>query len=102
MNPEDCQTLDDYIAFFDAIPEERWCEAAFWDRVTGQCCALGLLGKRNFSNIPRAASRLQKLLGCALSEIAAINDGEHPDYQQPTPKQRVLAYLEDVLNGRAK
>ena len=34
--------------------------------------------------------------------IYPVNDGEHPDYQQPTPKARVLAYLRDVLDGKQK
>lgn len=28
-----------------------------------------------------------------------VNDGEHRDYQQATPKQRVLAYLRDLQSG---
>jgi len=29
-----------------------------------------------------------------------INDGKHPDYQQPTPKQRILAALRDVKEAK--
>ena len=34
--------------------------------------------------------------------IFPINDGTHADYQQPTPKARILAYLQDVLDGKRK
>jgi hypothetical protein len=34
--------------------------------------------------------------------IYPVNDGRHPDYPQPTPKARVLAYLNDVLQGKRK
>lgn len=31
--------------------------------------------------------------------IYPVNDGKHPKYQQDTPKQRVLAYLDALLAG---
>lgn len=34
--------------------------------------------------------------------IYPVNDGEHPDYQQASAKERVLAYLNDVLAGKRK
>lgn len=34
--------------------------------------------------------------------IYPVNDGENPDYPQPTPKQRILAYLRDLSDGTAK
>jgi len=34
--------------------------------------------------------------------VYPVNDGEHPNYQQSTPKQRCLAYLKDHLAGKAK
>ena len=34
--------------------------------------------------------------------IYPVNDGEHPGYQQATPKARVLAYLHGILDGREK
>jgi hypothetical protein len=30
--------------------------------------------------------------------IALVNEGYAKEYQQPTPKQRVLAYLNDIRN----
>ena len=30
--------------------------------------------------------------------IYPVNDGQNPKYQQATPKQRVLAYLKNLLN----
>jgi hypothetical protein len=34
--------------------------------------------------------------------IFPVNDGRHKDYPQVTPKARVLAYLQDVLEGKRK
>lgn len=31
------------------------------------------------------------------SEIAAVNDGKHPDYQQPEIKDRVLTYMQSRM-----
>lgn len=98
MTPEDCQSLEDYIAFFRAIPEERWCEGT-WKDNQGRKCAEGWLGCSAQCPYTASDSRLTLLLG---ESLAVVNDGEHPDYQQPTPKARALAYLEDVLNGRAE
>lgn len=96
MTPEDCQTLDDYIAFFDSIPEERWICGNFAN--AGNCCAYGHLGWR-YGDSPEAGRRL---MGLCDRGVDRVNDGQYPDYQQPTPKQRVLAYLCDVRDGRAE
>lgn len=34
--------------------------------------------------------------------IYPVNDGERPDYPQPTPRERCLAYLRDLRDGKAK
>lgn len=34
--------------------------------------------------------------------IFEVNDGDDPEYQQETPKQRVLQYLKDLRDGKAK
>ncbi len=96
MTPDDCQTLEDYIAFFRAIPEERWICDNF--EHAGRCCAYGHLGNR-WDVASEAGLRLRDL---CKQPVDCINDGDDPNYQQPTPKQRVLAYLCDVRDGRAK
>lgn len=34
--------------------------------------------------------------------IYPVNDGENPKYTQETPKQRCLAYLKDLRDGKEK
>jgi hypothetical protein len=34
--------------------------------------------------------------------IYPVNDGSNSVYQQPTPKQRILAYLRDLRDGKAE
>ena len=101
MTPEDCQTLDDYIAFFRSIPEERWCVGRFWDD-KGRRSAQGHLGRRGLLDSAPAQRRLGKLTGLTDKQFWRIHDGHNADYRQPTPKQRVLAYLCDVRDGRAE
>ena len=48
------------------------------------------------------ASQLWDWFECAYATTYAIypvNDGTNPDYQQPTPRQRVLAYLRALASG---
>lgn len=88
-------TIDDYIAFYDTIPEEKWMTGDFCDGY-GRCCALGHLG---FSHSPPDNTITErhaiffKRHGLTLP---MVNDGFVGPYNQPTPKQRVLAYLRDL------
>lgn len=34
--------------------------------------------------------------------IYPVNDGENKKYQQPTPKERCIAYLKDLRDGKEK
>src|SRR6185369_15485362 len=44
----------------------------------------------NFFNKPKEGSNISYL----------VNNGEHPDYQQKTPKKRVLALLSDIKKSQ--
>lgn len=98
-----------FIEKFTAIPDERWCENAFHD-MNDRHCALGFCGIPRF---PRAAGRppfmesgdheinpfyaeakaLRDIIG---GNVGAINNGTNANYQQPTPKARILAALHDA------
>jgi len=81
-------TIDDYIAFYEAIPEDKWTTGDFVDGF-GRCCALGHLGFRNCTETPTNHSEF-------FVPLPMVNDGFAENYKQPTPKQRVLAYLRDL------
>ena len=34
--------------------------------------------------------------------VYPVNDGQNPKYKQETPKERIVAYLEDLKNGKEK
>lgn len=82
-------TPDDFIKFYEGIPEEDWCTEVYEDGF--RCCAFGHLGERNdqWSN---NGMRLFNLITTSIS----VNDGKNPRFPQPTPKARILAALREV------
>lgn len=98
--------IDFFISKFSAIPDERWCEADFNNKL-GQSCALGHCGVLRSSELmfdgetdivavhpSRAEGRaLWEILRC---NIGSVNNGGNPRYQQPTPRARILAALHDA------
>ena len=78
--------VDYFIKKFEAIPESKWCTQKI-DNGNGQYWALGHCdGWGEFDS-------LSELLG---GKAALTNNGNNPIYQQPTPKQRILAALYDI------
>ena len=93
--------VDYFITKFEAIPEELWMIEYFEEvqkdgRITR--CALGHCGASD-ANYSEEAKTLNLLLNYL---VAGINDGANDRYQQPTPKQRILAALRDVKAGTFK
>ncbi len=112
--PPILKTLEEFRAFYDAIPDEEWHTKTYlkslFDSRGGAdptCrCALGWLmpvkllengvyvEARNFDENEDNIDRLQNMLGRAIS---SINDGRNPAYQQATPKARILAAIDDAI-----
>jgi len=92
---ETLTTAEHFWAFFSAIPEEKWCKGDY--QIGIQYCALGHLGERHCTPTALPCSRLERILDVSAADI---NDGRHPGYQQPTPKQRILAALADKMEVR--
>lgn len=80
-----------FIKKFEAIPEESigqgtiFNKCAYW-HCDNDCCYLG--------DVAQAFTVLFSL--SIKINPSAINDGYISDYQQPTPKQRILAALYDI------
>jgi len=102
--------VDYFIKKFSAIPEERWCVRMF-DNGQGQNCAFGHLGARTghigaletggfFNKVlfpeARALQELFVARGYDPTYPAFVNNGDDPNFQQATPKQRILAALHDI------
>ena len=81
-----------FIEKFSAIPSEMWLINDY--ERNGSKCAFGHCGMRDnnsLQSIPEATA-FAKILPKAI----VINDRESSEYQQPTPKQRILAALYDI------
>lgn len=99
MKTDKLTTATDFRTFFETIPEDRWTIGTYQNE-EGQCCAQGLLGRRRgnmlfpYSNADNFFNLIGRFNNCSPMRI---NDGFHPNYQQPTPKQRILALCDDMI-----
>ncbi len=90
-------TVDYFIEKFSAIPETKWCinrrENDLGQRCAHGHCYSGSVGENG--SVEKALSKLSKELGYKVG-LAPINNGDDERYQQPTPKQRIMAALYDI------
>lgn len=97
--------VDYFIAKFSAIPEERWITGVMTDK--NKYCALGhcgagnpLAGNADFNHTEESKA-LNKLFKANFNEPAwKINDSKDYGYPQSTPKQRILAALQDIKKAQ--
>lgn len=93
MEQEKEYTVDYFINKFEAIPEDEWFVGYFQNEYNSkQKCALGHCDYDNISSSKEGRILINLLNGY----VSEINDGKHTQYQQTTPKQRILAALYDV------
>lgn len=96
-------TVDYFIRKFEAIPEERWITHCLVNHENTKRCALGHCcpdySGRYFNNgrgQTEESEALIKLFGRNHLSIGGVNDGNSYNYQQDTPKQRILSALKDI------
>jgi hypothetical protein len=101
-----------FIAQLGVIPPERWCVARFCldeGQDNQRCCVLGHLGVRVDNLHTPAAEGLKNLIQTYFGKgieiaVVRINDGHHPNFPHATyrtPKERVLAALRLIVEGKA-
>lgn len=91
-------TLQEFRDFFAAIPEERWCTEVY--EAGDKCCALGHLGNSVYVPCQKDtdAKRFAILMNLHFNTaVARINDGDDIRFQQPTPRQRILAAIDAAM-----
>jgi hypothetical protein len=111
-------TVDFFIKKFEQIPDPLFVVGTFADGYGGHC-AVGWCQIRRFDEVTDESLSLKKIFeslvitfrdgykvqGIVPSHInhpgypekaAVINNGDAAEYQQPTPKQRILAALYDI------
>lgn len=95
-------TVDYFIKKFEAIPEDNWITASLYDPEIG-CCVLGWCGVRSLRYHTSESRALASLLGIHPNTLYRINDGiadyKHLRMTLETPKQRILAALNNAKNG---
>lgn len=85
--------VDYFIEFYGNIPEDRWITGEYYDG-QDRCCALGHLMLD--ADVRMKQDNLIWLTKTFGPNIITVNDGLDINYQQPTPKQRILALLHDI------
>lgn len=90
--------VDYFLKKFEAIPEDDWCRRVYTD-ADGKHCALGFCGSHvgkisdyGMDIHTEEGENLRRML-LPLGGVTVINDYAEDDFQQETPKQRVLAAL---------
>ncbi len=97
-------SVDYFIKKFRVIPARKWNAGQFLtpDKTS---CALGHCGStEQYGHTDEAIALINLFYFSSLKNggPAAINDGHDPAYQQPHPKQRILAALEDINNANLR
>lgn len=113
-------TVDYFIEKFKNIPEQYWASGVFnKDKAfcaQGHCMGYAgidaISALKGIKTKPEVAKMFPEWN--ALIElfrpfnapdrigVALINNGDHPDYKQDTPKQRILAALQDIKGKQVK
>lgn len=94
-------TPDYFIAKFSAIPDDKWTTDKFINDL-GQCCVLGHLGMRSGYHQDKGNYEETQSLNYLFIDnlftgtVTSVNDGKCALFQQPHPKQRILAALEYI------
>lgn len=95
--------LDPVIAYMEATDEDAWQVDTVRSADGTINCFFGHLFNMG-GNDARGNALWEGFESAWAStyRLYPINDGENPRYPQPTPKQRVLAFLRDLNSGAAK
>lgn len=97
--------LDYFINKFEAINHDKWCAIVMTD-TEGRHCALGHCensDERGYQPLLVEGSERKALQDLTMGRLGSksisfINDGFNPNFQQPNPKDRVLAALRAIKN----
>lgn len=103
---KDIEVIEEVLELITPIPEENWCIYHYTNN-TDKCCMYGHIqrikrfnGDYDFNNF-EDVELSDKIRNVGLRHgirFVDVNDGDHPKYQQETPKQRVVAALNDLKN----
>jgi hypothetical protein len=104
VRPDTKFDVDYFIKKFEAIPDEQWTTNAFVsfnaEKKIDTSCAFGHCGAVFQFQETSESSALYHLGLSHNIEFDDVNDDVDSRYQQSTPKERVLAALADIKEGK--
>ena len=92
--------LNNIILYLETTESDSWCTDVVRNK-DGKNCFFGHL--LNMGKIQEQSCNLwDEFENCVATTymIYPVNDGKNSKYQQPTSKERCIAYLEDVRDGK--
>jgi hypothetical protein len=92
------------IQYLEQTAEDSWCTDVVKTH-DNKNCLFGHIYDYGFSINPTElyASNMYDWFDCAVStthQVFRVNDGQNSDYPEATPKQRCLAYLKNIFDGK--
>ena len=94
------ETLKDMKSVLVEIDESQWCTEVYKDQNCKRCAAGHYAWVKTGRDWPPdrgVESTIPYGVEFDLLGLFEVNDGKNPMYQQPTPKARVLAFLNDEI-----
>ncbi len=94
--------INNIIEHMQQTTEDSWCVDVVKSK--DQNCFFGHLFDYAGGDDGRGSVALDMFesMYATMFMVYPVNDGKNPDYIQHTPKQRVVAYLEDLRDGKQK
>lgn len=87
--------FDEIIRYLESTTEDSWCTDVVKTK-DGKNCLLGHL----FDFGGNKVMDIFESLIATTFMFYPVNDGTNKMYQQETPKQRIIAYLKDIREGK--
>lgn len=94
--------LQDLIDYIESTKEENWIVDRVRDKDNNGCVMSHIFDFGGGDNGGGDAWDFFEGMWATTYMIYPVNDGEHPQYKQSTPKQRCIAYLKDLRDGKQK
>lgn len=99
--PEWEKTVKDFLSYLKNTSNSDWCLDVV-RTPDNKNCLVGHFYNFYEQNYPNSKKDIFSYFEDIISPAThffKINDGSHPDYTQPTPKERCITYIENILTG---
>jgi hypothetical protein len=100
MSYEDLPSIQQIIDHLESTSEDSWCVDVVRTNENKNCFFGHLFAMGKDERHSNFIWSCFEEAWATTYMIYPVNDGEHPDYQQPTPKQRVIEYLKNLRDGK--